>query len=513
MAHGCPWLPDSVSQTQSMRSWRRLVLAAALCASALPLADGTGFGAVASAQQAPAPTDRMPADAPDVAAEAFAVIDVPTGKVLAAKDLHTPRLAASTTKTMTVLTALRLGTVDRTATVSLVAASKPESKIGLPVGTTWAMGDLVYATMLKSANDAAYVIAEGSVDAPAADLAADITAELRLFAVEMNETARLIGMRESTFNDPAGLDAATDAPIGPTTMSPFDLGVLGRAALSDPTLRQVVGTLRYDIASAAGTATQISNHNEVLRPTSPTYIEGSFGVKTGATAQAGRTYIAVAQRNGRTLMVTLMGARDIFTSARVLFNWAFATTTDASPGIGETLPDIVDVSAGVAMVSTGVPVESVPAPQPFLMSMLVPPAQPPESTTPADDQPEEAAQSDPPVQSDTATAPITDAVVPPPSTSTKTNDDHNAVLVAGGTLGGILIALTAGRRRSSSRVSARTGNRNRVPRSVETRNGSRRAPRRSSSSRVNEPSAQSRRTRTTAQSHKPRPPAPSRNRS
>jgi serine-type D-Ala-D-Ala carboxypeptidase (penicillin-binding protein 5/6) len=458
MAHGCPWLPDSVSQTQSMRSWRRLVLAAALCASALPLADGTGFGAVASAQQAPAPTDRMPADAPDVAAEAFAVIDVPTGKVLAAKDLHTPRLAASTTKTMTVLTALRLGTVDRTATVSLVAASKPESKIGLPVGTTWAMGDLVYATMLKSANDAAYVIAEGSVDAPAADLAADITAELRLFAVEMNETARLIGMRESTFNDPAGLDAATDAPIGPTTMSPFDLGVLGRAALSDPTLRQVVGTLRYDIASAAGTATQISNHNEVLRPTSPTYIEGSFGVKTGATAQAGRTYIAVAQRNGRTLMVTLMGARDIFTSARVLFNWAFATTTDTSPGIGETLPDIVDVSAGVAMVSTGVPVESVTPPQPFLLSMMQPPPQAPGSTTAPDAvEPSTTEQPSDSTSPGSITGTESDPAATPQQLSPSTDEAHNAVLVAGGTLGGILVLLTAGRSRSGVRRRHRAG--------------------------------------------------------
>ncbi len=307
-----------------------LVVATTTTASAAPAttpAPSTPTTVAASTSTGGAIT---PGSAPAVLAKSWMVVDGATGQVLGGKDVHTARLTASTVKVMTALTALRLIGPNAKVTVSALAAGRTAMRLGIPPGQVWPMRDLMASMLVVSANDAAYALAEGaagSVDS---------------FAKAMTDTGRRLGLQDSTFLDPAGLDGR-DSAIGASMMSAYDLAVLGRAALADPVIGPMVGSKVIDLVGPDGAAHHLVNHNRLLGSYS-----GALGVKTGFTSAAGGTFITAAKRGDRTIVVAIAGAGgSVLVAGSALLDWAF---TQPVPAAGTTTTEVLPPATQIAQM-------------------------------------------------------------------------------------------------------------------------------------------------------------------
>jgi D-alanyl-D-alanine carboxypeptidase len=180
--------------------------------------------------------------------------------------------------------------------------------------------------MMVSANDAAYAIAEtagGSISG---------------FAAQLNATATRYGMKDSTFGDPAGLDDGTSYKGGPR-VSAYDLAIATRNALTVPAIAQWASSRTYQFTDIAGTAHQLTNHNKFLPGATYGYL-GANGFKTGYTQRAGHTLVATANRNGRQLIVVILGSVDSgYTWAASLLEQGFKTPP-GTKGTGIRLPPV-----------------------------------------------------------------------------------------------------------------------------------------------------------------------------
>jgi D-alanyl-D-alanine carboxypeptidase (penicillin-binding protein 5/6) len=277
----------------------------------------------------PAALDAAPAAAAVALAQPKAdiLVDADTGCVLTGDSIHTPLHPASTAKIMTALTAVERLPLDATVTADARAAAVETNKIGFAAGTQWPLSQMLIALMMVSANDAAYSIANtlghGSFDT----FDADVTA-----------TAHQLGLRDSSFNDPAGLDDAPSYKGGPT-MSAYDLAVAARNALTVPAIAQWADTHLYEFTDPQGVHHRLINHNKMLAGGGFDY-PGATGFKTGFTDRADHTLVATASRNGRNLIVVILGVPDSgYAEAASLLDAGFAMPANA-PCKGEKLPAV-----------------------------------------------------------------------------------------------------------------------------------------------------------------------------
>ena len=217
---------------------------------------------------------------PPVEAEAYLVQNAGTGEVLAARDARERLPMASITKLMTALVAVERADLDAVATISARTASIGESTIDLRPGERVTLRDLVRAALIQSANDAANAIAAyvggGSVGR---------------FVELMNARARQLGLTDTRFENPDGLDAPGHFS------SARDVTKLARVAMRKPFIRATVRLVR---ATAAGRS--LTTWNDLLS-TFPNLI----GVKTGHTNGAGWSEVAAARGGGVTIYATLLG--------------------------------------------------------------------------------------------------------------------------------------------------------------------------------------------------------------
>lgn len=279
---------------------RSAVLAVGLCiAAALP-----AMGAPLSFPHRPADGFPVDYDPPQVTAASWILYDASTDTILGDQDADTRRPMASITKIMTVLVALENGDVDEDVLISEEAAATGGQVIGLVQGETVKLGALIRAALLHSGNDSAVAIAEhigGSVDG---------------FVTMMNQRAAELGMSNTHFMNPHGLDTPGHYS------SARDMLIVGRQAMSMPVFADVVRSKVMVFPDAPdGTSRTATNTNRILN----TY-EGSIGVKTGETPQAGLTYVGAAERHGRRLFAVVLhsvGTRAHFADATALFDWAF----------------------------------------------------------------------------------------------------------------------------------------------------------------------------------------------
>jgi serine-type D-Ala-D-Ala carboxypeptidase (penicillin-binding protein 5/6) len=245
-------------------------VAAAVKRLALLLAFAAALSLAVAAAAAPPPVD----------AEAFYVQNSGTGEVLAADDERERLPMASITKLMTAVVALEHASLDDVATVSRFTASIGESTINLRPGERVTIGDLLRAALVQSANDAANAVAayvgRGSIGR---------------FVELMNERARQLGLTDTHFVNPDGLDAPGHVS------SARDVTKLARVAMNKPFIRE---TVRLETATAAGRT--LHTWNDLLS-TFPNLI----GVKTGHTDGAGWSQVAAARRGGVTVYATVLG--------------------------------------------------------------------------------------------------------------------------------------------------------------------------------------------------------------
>lgn len=229
-------------------------------------------------------------------AAAYAVIAADTGVLLDGLQENQRLPMASTTKIMTGLLAAEEKDIDRIITVSPECAGIEGSSMYLQAGEQLPLRDVLYGLMLCSGNDAAECIAEqcGGRDA---------------FVARMNARAQELGLTDTHFDNPSGLDGETHYTTA------YELAKLAAAALRNETFAEVVATKSY----TSGTRTMV-NHNKMLR-----LYEGAVGVKTGYTMTAGRCLVSAAERNGRTVVaVTLHDGNDWNDHIQML-DAAFAT--------------------------------------------------------------------------------------------------------------------------------------------------------------------------------------------
>lgn len=217
---------------------------------------------------------------------AFMVMDARTGTVLESRDIDKRVYPASLTKLMTVYLLLeaidsgRFGMTDR-VTVSDFASSMPALKIGFTPGQSIAIEDLLEAVLVKSANDAAVVIAEA--------LAGSETA----FARQMTNKARQLGMHRTTFRNASGL------PNEDQVTTARDMATLARSVINDfPRYRRYFG-----LTQARVNGRIVEGHNHMLK-------RGEIdGGKTGYINSSGYNLVAWAERDGRMLIGAVFGGR------------------------------------------------------------------------------------------------------------------------------------------------------------------------------------------------------------
>jgi D-alanyl-D-alanine carboxypeptidase (penicillin-binding protein 5/6) len=285
----------------------RVLVAITCCLSAL----GAGVGRATAASTAiPVPP------------RGFIVADAGTGEILEAHNSHVAYHPASTSKIMTALTALERLPPDAKIRVSALAASQPASKINMKQGQQWTLAETLDSLMVVSANDAAYALAEAT--------SGNVTA----FATAEAATARQLGLKDSTFNDPAGLDDG-NAPGGGPLMSAYDIAVSTRNALAVPALATLAASPSVSFIGPDGVHHTLINHNKLV---SDHLYPGATGFKTGFTNKAEHTLIATATRHGRTLIAVILGTDDAYGWATRLLDTGFGTAP--GHGTGASLPAV-----------------------------------------------------------------------------------------------------------------------------------------------------------------------------
>ncbi len=240
--------------------------------------------------------------APSVTAQHVAVIDDLSGDLLYAVDPSARVAPASVTKIATTIVALeRAPDLHRDVTVSVSAgqmvAQDGSSVMGLEPGQHVALDTLLYGMMLPSGNDAAEQIA----------LTLGGTRER--YVGWMNDEAAHLGLQNTHFTSPSGMDSPDHYS------SAYDMAMLARHAMANPTFRTLASTLTY---SADGFT--MWNLNRLLG-----WYPGADGVKIGFTDAAGRTIVASAVHDGHRLYIGLMHSDDLTSDCRALFDWAWKT--------------------------------------------------------------------------------------------------------------------------------------------------------------------------------------------
>ncbi|MBP3293400.1 MAG: D-alanyl-D-alanine carboxypeptidase, partial [Clostridia bacterium] len=214
------------------------------------------------------PSVTAAAQSAETGLSAYAAIltETSTGEILYAKNANERCPMASTTKIMTAVVALEHGDLAKPVQIAEKACGVEGSSIYLTAGEELTLEDLLYALMLESANDAAAAIAY------------EIAGGIEPFAELMNQTAERLGLSDSHFTNPHGLDDEAHY----TTAA--DLAKLTAYALQNPKFRQIVSTYKHQIPLRGDEGVRVLlNHNKLLRMS-----EDVIGVKTGFTKRSGR---------------------------------------------------------------------------------------------------------------------------------------------------------------------------------------------------------------------------------
>lgn len=264
-----------------------------------------------------------------VTAPAAVLMEASTGKILFEKNMHDKRPCASITKVMTlllVMEALDSGKLklDDTITASEHAASMGGSDIWLEPGETMSADDMIKATVVASANDAAVALAE------------HISGSEETFVAQMNDRAAQLGMGDTVFKNCNGLDE--DGHI----TSAYDVAVMSRALMQHP---KIFDYTSIWLDNLRGGATQIVNTNKLLK----TY-NGITGLKTGTTDDAGCCISATATRDGMSLVGVVLGAdngKQRFADAAKLLDYGFANYAIKELKVPEDLPAAIAVEGGM----------------------------------------------------------------------------------------------------------------------------------------------------------------------
>lgn len=254
---------------------------------------------VAVAEPNPQPVAIAPPEGP---AQAWLVADMISGRILAARDPYGRYAPASTIKTLLAMVVLDQLHPNAAARATAAHTEVECSCAGLVAGQVYTTRQLLDGLLLVSGNDAANMLA-------------DMLGGYQLAVQKMNLKAYQVGARTTRAGSPSGLDG----PGWESVTTPHDLAVIYRAALNYPLYVQTVHQRAAMFPNGSGGFKQLTNQDQLLSS-----YPGFIGGKTGYTNLARETYVGMAQRNGKRLVVVQMyGDGDLWGQARALFDWGF----------------------------------------------------------------------------------------------------------------------------------------------------------------------------------------------
>ncbi len=244
--------------------------------------------------------------APFVSAQGVYIADLQSFTPVYSKNANQQMYPASTTKVVTALVAYDLYEMDEVVTIGRVLN---EGQImGLVPNERITVENLLYGALVHSGNDAAQALADHY--------------GYEEFMEKMNEKAASLGMRNSQFDNPTGLDDLQQLS------SPFDLAVAGRELLRNPLLKKMVSTKQITVSDEDYRIFHpLSNVNQLLGE-----IQGLGGLKTGFTELAGQNLISYYRRpDGKEFIVVVMNSEDRFEDTRQIVSWINTTVDYIDP--------------------------------------------------------------------------------------------------------------------------------------------------------------------------------------
>jgi D-alanyl-D-alanine carboxypeptidase (penicillin-binding protein 5/6) len=259
-------------------------------------------------------------------------------EILQAKEIDKPLSPASLTKVMTCLLAIESGRMDDVVSIPLEATQVEPTRAGFKPGERVRLRDLVKAAMVNSSNDAAFAIGihlGGSIDS---------------FVATMNSRARALGMNHTWFTNPAGYDRRIYAGNRSTAR---DMMILTERAVRYSEFNAIARLDRAVISElSTGKTYSLSTHNRLLQRYPYT-----VGIKTGYTSIAGPCLIARAVKDGKDMLIVMLGARtNRWSLASGMFDRGFGIEPDMAVQVAEAAPESY---RGAAVIASAVPASGV----------------------------------------------------------------------------------------------------------------------------------------------------------
>lgn len=238
--------------------------------------------------------------ATEIYARSYLVMDYNSGEILESKDKDLKRSVASISKIMTAIVAIENSKLDKYVEVKEDIIKAYGSSIYLKIGEVITMKDLLYGLMLRSGNDAAVTIARG------------VSSSIEEFVKLMNKKAYDLGMYNSSFNNPSGLDVDDEGNISTS----YDMALLMKYAMNNTVFREITNTKEYRSNSHGVWV----NKNKLLRN-----YEYTTGGKTGFTAKAKRTLVTSSKKDDIELIVVTLDCGNDFIFHESLYEKYFNT--------------------------------------------------------------------------------------------------------------------------------------------------------------------------------------------
>ncbi|MDD3269794.1 MAG: D-alanyl-D-alanine carboxypeptidase [Syntrophomonadaceae bacterium] len=239
---------------------------------------------------------------PQTVGKAALLMDASSGRILYEVNSRQRLSPASVTKIMTALIVVEKGDLDLQIKISQTAVDTPESSIWLETGEKLTREQLLYACMLKSANDAAVALAES------------VAGSEKNFVALMNSRAAQLGMKDTHFCNPHGLENSAHYTTA------YDLALVSREALKHKIFRQVVSTKTKTIPWADNDYDRLLiNQNRLLYR-----YDDAVGIKTGYTKQAGNCVVGAAQKGDLLLIAVAMNSPSVYQDLAQMLDYGFA---------------------------------------------------------------------------------------------------------------------------------------------------------------------------------------------
>lgn len=248
---------------------------------------------VASVDIAEALLERRP-----LTASGIVIIDVESGQRLYSRNAQTKRPMASLAKLMTALIIVENHDLKEYITVPSDIEDVEGTKAYLPPGSRFRVGDLLKALLVSSGNDAAVTLAKYH------------SGSLKKFAEEMNERARVLGLRHTSFANPIGLDDTGQ------WSTPQDLAWLAAFVYRQPALKSRLSLPSASITDTAGETISLSQTHLLLQQKDSDVVAG----KTGTTDEAGQCLMSVVEMDGREYIVVLLHSEDRYADMKIVLS-------------------------------------------------------------------------------------------------------------------------------------------------------------------------------------------------